>query len=485
MTDLNAVGTSSAPQDNDSTQNVGSSEQAVPNPSDIEAAPAAIPQPEDDSQAQSDLQSAAAPQPEADPQPAAVPQPEADPQPAAVPQPEIAPQPATFQPKVAPQQVAEAQPTAAVQAEVAPQQPTVTPQTEAVPQQAFGTMAQQPYQTAPQPYGTASQQTYNPAAQAYPSQGYAPQGYAPQGYYYPNQTVGNQTGAPTAAGGPGGPVGPGMTGYPNYPYGAYPPPQQQEKPKKRRVWPWVLLAIFVAIILGVGGCVSCMAYTILSEIDSYESSYYDDDYYWGYSRDDSYNYNSTTFTYDEILSLGEGLANNIEHGAASGGVYRIGSGLDLEPGEYFFEGDETEEGQYYHFESSGSGDSYVLAEPIVYFGNYYAYLEEGDVIVFIPSDDDHYMMLSESASFNPTAPYRSGLYLVGTDIPAGTYIATCDTEAADNASNEAAVYIMQDLAWNDDSITNTYYVRPGGSHTITLEEGMWVEAYAAILTPVD
>ena len=67
----------------------------------------------------------------------------------------------------------------------------------------------------------------------------------------------------------------------------------------------------------------------------------------------------------------------------------------------------------------------------------------------------------------------------------GTGFDPGEQDAALNASAEAAAYIMKDLEWDDDSITDEYYAAKGGSHTITVEDGQWVEAYAVTLTPVE
>ena len=50
---------------------------------------------------------------------------------------------------------------------------------------------------------------------------------------------------------------------------------------------------------------------------------------------------------------------------------------------------------------------------------------------------------------------------------------------------EAAAFLMKDLEWDDDSITDRYYAAKGGSHTITVADGQWIEAYGVTLTPVD
>lgn len=45
-----------------------------------------------------------------------------------------------------------------------------------------------------------------------------------------------------------------MTDQPQQPYPGQPPYPPQQPPKKRKKWPWILLAIFVVIIAMFGGC---------------------------------------------------------------------------------------------------------------------------------------------------------------------------------------------------------------------------------------
>ena len=129
--------------------------------------------------------------------------------------------------------------------------------------------------------------------------------------------------------------------------------------------------------------------------------------------------------------------------------------------------------------------SFELEDSIVYFGNYFIELEAGDLLVFVSNDDSLKGYLAASASVNVQAPYDCGLYRVGTDIPAGTYTITVSEPAADVASMECAAYTMKDIEWNDDSITNEAYVVLGGSQTVTVQNGDWLELYATIATPVN
>lgn len=316
---------------------------------------------------------------------------------------------------------------------------------------------QQPSYGAPQqPYGQAPQQPY----------GQQPYGAAPQPPY----------------------------GYPVQP--PYPAPPAQPK---KKAWPWVLAGCLLVFLLGIGGCVGCVSCAMM--IDSnYNGSfdpYYDDEYdgpYDPFSDDYSYNYpygdssgsydGSGYLTYEAIKEAAGDLPNEIVDGNCSSGVYRVGAGQDIEPGRYFFEGSMDEEGYFSVFDSAGSSGGYDIESAISYFGNYFGDLEEGDLVVFMGAGDDR-MYLADKADFKPEAPYDSGLYRVGTDIPAGTYTVTAQDEAAAVADQDSAAFVMKNLDFDDDSITDTKYVLKGGSQTVTVKDGEWLELFAATATPAE
>lgn len=355
------------------------------------------------------------------------------------------------------------------------------------PTQPWGAPAQDPYayQQPPygqQPYGQQPHQTQQPYAQPY--QSHQPYGYPQQ------QPYGQQPYQPQPYGSPAyQPPQPPQNTYP--PYGAY-----GQEPPKKKVWPWVLVGCLLIGLLGLGGCVGCVACTsMVTDSNRYSNSYgygygdgydydydydYDDyDYLYGDDYDDYY----FGYSHSEIMADKSSYDNRIEGGLISNGIYEVG--IDIDPGRYFLEGDAVQESRYYLYQlNEDATDSYKVSSSVVYFGNYYVDLKMGDIIEFSPVSD-HSMMVVANASFAPTAPYTNGLYLVGTDIPAGSYTVTYDDASAVNASMEAAAYIMKDLEWDDDSITDRYYAAKGGSHTITLTDGQWVEAYAVTLTPVE
>lgn len=334
---------------------------------------------------------------------------------------------------------------------------------------------QQPYGVSPQqPYAPQQPQSQLPYGAPQPPSGY---GQAPQ------QPYGQQ------------PYGTA----PQPPYGAYPQPPYPAAPQqpKKKAWPWVLAGCLLVFLLGIGGCVGCVSCAMMLDptyngsFDPYYDDGYDglydpfsDDYGYSYPYGDSYgNSNGANErSYEAIKEAAGDLPNEIVDGKCSPGVYRVGTGQDIEPGRYFFEGSMDEEGYFTVFDGSSNG--YEIESAITYFGNYFADLEEGDLVVFIGPDDGR-MYLSDKADFDPEAPYESGLYRVGTDIPAGTYTVTVQDEAAAASDQDSAAYVMKDLEFDDDSVTDTKYVLKGGSQTVTVKDGEWLELFAATATPAE
>lgn len=265
--------------------------------------------------------------------------------------------------------------------------------------------------------------------------------------------------------------------------------------QKRKVWPWILLACLLAFLLGLGGCAGCTAVGLLlgSNPDARSGSLhqYDyDDIPYGYDSGSNSNSGSSSsssdiyggFTMSDIQNAAEGLSGDIEDGKAASGMYVVGR--DIDAGSYFMQGKTNEESNFYIFTPEGSG-TYSLKASIVYVGHYFYDLEDGQIIVFIPAGQDLRMIPTDQADFNPSAPYSSGLYRVGTDIPAGTYTVSVSNDAPASSTQEYAAYVMQDLEFNDDSILETKYLLKGQSQSITVEEGQLLELFGCTATPTD
>ena len=274
-------------------------------------------------------------------------------------------------------------------------------------------------------------------------------------------------------------------------YGAPQPsanPYAAVAPKPAKKWPWVLLGCALAFLMGLGGCVGfatvgMVADSLHSRADGVHSYDFDDLPY-GYDPDDlpdSDYYGG--FTLSDIKEAAGDLPCDIDdEGKATAGVYVVGR--DIDEGLYFLQGNPSTEAEFYLFSPEGSG-TYSMSAAVTYTGNYFADLERGQVIAFMPSAKSMLMIPADQADFQPQAPYASGLYRVGQDIPAGTYTITVSPDAPHNASQDYAAYVMKDLDFDDDSITDSKPLLRGSTQTVTVEDGEWLELFGTIATPAE
>lgn len=287
------------------------------------------------------------------------------------------------------------------------------------------------------------------------------------------------------------------------------PPYQQQayaqpplQPRKK-AWPWVLGICLLVVVLGLGGCVGCVSCAMYLD-EGYNGSFdprYDDSggtnsgrgYGYGYGSGDDGSGDSSGYEGSLYLSRNDieafveeeygSLPSRLEDGAGTPGIFEVGVGKDLEPGLYYLEGSQTEESNFLVFEQEGA-DAYELDDSVVYFGNYFTQLEPGDLIVFAGPKGSH-LYPAAKASVEAASPYQSGVYRVGIDVPAGTYAVTVQAEASAATEYESAAYVMKDLEFEDDSIVETKYVIAGGSQTITVTDGQYVELFAAVMEPMN
>lgn len=259
-------------------------------------------------------------------------------------------------------------------------------------------------------------------------------------------------------------------------------------PKPAKKWPWVLLGCALAFLMGLGGCVGfatvgMVADSLHSRADGVHSFDFDDLPY-GYDPDDlpdSDYYGG--FTLSDIKEAAGDLPCDIDdEGKATPGVYVVGR--DIDEGLYFLQGNPSTESECYLFDPEGFG-TYNMDAAVTYTGNYFADLEDGQVVVFMPSSASMLMIPADQADFQPQAPYVSGLYRVGQDIPAGTYTIAVSPDAPRNASQDYAAYVMKDLDFDDDSITDSKPLLRGSTQTITVEDGEWLELFGTIATPAE
>ena len=288
-------------------------------------------------------------------------------------------------------------------------------------------------------------------------------------------------------------------------YGYEPPTSGGQK----RRWPWFLLGLAVGLVVGMGGCASCVGVMALADYDNYDTYDYDYNYDDEYGYDHGYDYGYgddygsdvpgidsdalnespfDTYRYDELAEMfeGAGLAAGVpgEDGRCAMGFYTVGPDGDIPAGLYFTEGSNEKLSRFYVFESESKERGYELEDGVQYFGNYFVELDEGDLIVFLPGAAELTMHPAPATSFNPTAPYNNGCYRVGVDIPAGSYTITALPADEGETDDESAAYVMKDLEFNDDSIIDTQYVIPGGKQVVTVADGQYLELFAATATPV-
>ena len=60
---------------------------------------------------------------------------------------------------------------------------------------------------------------------------------------------------------------------------------------------------------------------------------------------------------------------------------------------------------------------------------------------------------------------------------------TVSPNAPHDASQDYAAYVMQDLDFDDDSITDSVYLLRGSTQTITVNDGDWLELFGTVATP--
>lgn len=189
----------------------------------------------------------------------------------------------------------------------------------------------------------------------------------------------------------------------------------------------------------------------------------------------------STVTLDQILDNFDLPLGDVSGTSFGAGVYVVGED-GIAPGLYYVEGSPSQESNFYLYETDGAyrgDDLYKIDAAVAYIGSYFVELEEGDVLIYKPAEDSDVFYSADEAPKVEPGVYGSGVYRVGVDIPAGTYTITATSESLDDATQDRAVYVMKDLDFDEDSILDTKYVMKGGSQTIEVKDGQWVELYGA------
>lgn len=296
--------------------------------------------------------------------------------------------------------------------------------------------------------------------------------------------------------------------------GQTPPPQTgqpyhqtPEQPKKKKKWliPVIIVALIV-VVLGIAGCVAAfnIATTAFDSSTSSVSEQLSDEdtpqsdaddtssetsdylttnneyvrYFFGINSSST---EGASITTDELNTIqktyfeGESKLPD-EEGYYEEGVYFIGT--DIPEESYWFDGEDDEPSYFFILQpSETSEDAYDVVHVNMYYGHNYMNLYDGEVLI-LANDDEMIDVASCTETYNP--PYENGMYLVGYDIPAGTYQLSLG-----EANDYSAYYVMQDLEYNSDStLYSAKYISGDQPETITLVEGTYIELYNMNMTPV-
>ena len=275
-----------------------------------------------------------------------------------------------------------------------------------------------------------------------------------------------------------------------------PPPAAPVTPQKKRglsTGALITVIVLAVLLASIGGCaalwglVSNASTTLpLSNIEqhpSYSNSPHTDDEtmnnglrYRYLLEDDNYD----ALTTDELSKIdallkGDDLYSTDEEHQP--GVYYVGK--DIPAGLYWVDGDETELTYYFKLkptQDSSAQTTYTVSHGNSYYGHNIVDVAEGDVLII---EEEALSLDQMNEKF--TSPYKSGVYRVGADIPAGTY-----TLSAGKADDYYGYYVMKDLSYNEDSYLDQGYFMNVNEHpTVTLEEGTYIELYNLTMKPAN
>ncbi len=167
------------------------------------------------------------------------------------------------------------------------------------------------------------------------------------------------------------------------------------------------------------------------------------------------------------------------------GVYRVGLFGEIKPGLYYFGGSQESESQLCVYSEISPG-LYSLDHDIRYYGHYLYDLKRGSIVVYNPADASAPSLFrpAPARALSLEAPYQSGCYRVGIDIPHGRYD-IAPIEGLADATQSPALYVKQDASLDYDSYLSKYILHEGESEEVYLHEDEYVEAYGVSLTPTE
>lgn len=287
---------------------------------------------------------------------------------------------------------------------------------------------------------------------------------------------------------------------PNYPNSFNEPP----KKNNRGVILAIVISLILFLILGIAGFSACA--TLVSDISNSGATYFEladpsetpntsadsetaalnQDFRdaFGLSSSDKSSTNDTeAITADELAYIQQNQFKDAskspnEQGQYAENVYTVGT--DIDAGTYWLTGSDTNLSYFYILQpTENKSTSYNVVHSNNYFGHNLMNFEDGDVVVFVNQGT---MFPIEKLTEKFTTPYKSGVYRVGTDIPAGNYRVNIG-----EADSYSAYYIMSDLNYNSDSYEDSDYFtmqNPGTKAAeITLEDGQYIELYNMTMSP--
>lgn len=202
-------------------------------------------------------------------------------------------------------------------------------------------------------------------------------------------------------------------------------------------------------------------------------------------------YFPTTFTFEELLEDHRCESGHAVDGGFTAGGYIVGAEGAPAAGTYWLAGQNDETGDLATYRPAEEKGRYQPSIGVGYLGFTLFQLHEGDAVFFSPASDQDLMRPLDPAPLDVSAPYESGLYRVGVDIPAGTYTITqsslSEKAIADlgNAQPQAIVYSSLDFTIdNMVSEENLPRLEEGPANvTVTVEDGQFLELFGTVADP--
>lgn len=303
---------------------------------------------------------------------------------------------------------------------------------------------------------------------------------------------------------------------------------EQPNGMKPCIWPMALAISIVCSLVGLGGCASLAVATVMYG-EAYEavtySAIFDYDYEPDYYYDDEYDYDyGYGYGYDYDLDHPYGYGYGYEDDAldsidlydyewsaeelaeqfgtfpgdgaigpgntAKPGMYHVDDHADspsLPEGIYLLKGASDEVNRYTVFDVNANG-TFSYRYSVVYFGDYFADLYGGQLVIYQPAAADMTMAPASPAPLKVGDPLTSGCYRVGIDIPEGTYIIGIQEDAlyaALDEDTEPGAFVMDDLLFEDGSVVDSQYLLHYSQAvvTVTVKDGQYLELYAASAVP--